>query len=299
MRMPDKKEMEKIRSANENHLVKLPDGTYVPSLGQGTWYMGENSAEKDKEIKALRLGIELGMTLIDTAEMYGDGGSERLVGEAIKGLRDKVFLISKVYPHNAGLNNISKACEESLRRLGTDHLDLYLLHWRGSVPLEETIEGMERLQKEGKILRWGVSNFDIKDMKELWNCKNGTNCMTDQVLYHLGSRGIEFSLLPWQREHKLPTMAYCPIAKGGKLRKELLKNPIVNKIAEDHDAEPLQIMLTWCIRSNDIIAIPKAVQEEHVIQNAKANLIDLTKEDLCKLDKAFPKPLRKMELDVL
>lgn len=299
MKALDNNKIEEIRNANEKRLVKLPDGTCVPALGQGTWYMGENPREKDKEIRALRLGIELGMTLIDTAEMYGDGGSEMVVGEAIKGLRDKIFLVSKVYPHNAGLRNISRACENSLKRLGTDHLDLYLLHWMGSVPLEETIEGMEKLRKEGKILRWGVSNLDIQDMKELWDCKNGANCITDQVLYHLGSRGIEFSLLPWQREHKMPIMAYCPIAKGGQLRRELFKNPIVNEIAEAHNARPAQIVLAWCIRTNDVIAIPKAVQEEHVIENASAALIDLSEEELARIDNAFPKPMRKMALDIL
>lgn len=193
--------------------MTLPDGTTIPCLGQGTWYMGEKPKRKAEEIKALQLGIELGMKLIDTAEMYGNGDSERLVGEAIKGRRDDVFLVSKVYPHNSGMDKIKIACENSLKRLGTDHLDLYLLHWRGRVPLEETIEGMERLRKEGKILRWGVSNFDTDDMEELWNTPNGSNCSTNQVLYHLGSRGIDFDLLPWQRVHHMPIMAYSPWLK--------------------------------------------------------------------------------------
>jgi diketogulonate reductase-like aldo/keto reductase len=271
----------------------------VPALGQGTWYMGERPKDKEKEVNALRLGIELGMTLIDTAEMYGEGGAELVVGEVIKGLRDKIFLLSKVYPHNAGLRNISRACEDSLRRLGTDHLDMYLLHWRGGVPLHETIEGMERLRKEGKILRWGVSNLDTDDMEELWNCRNGANCATNQVLYHLGSRGIEFDLLPWLRERKVPVMAYCPIAKGGQLRRELLSNRIVNEIADEHNVKPIQLLLAWILRTNDIIAIPKAVQEEHVIENARAASIQLTKEDLNRLEEAFPKPRRKMSLDIL
>lgn len=209
----DEKKRAEIKNALAKHVVTLPDGTSLPSLGQGTWYMGENPQVRDKEIKALQLGVELGMTLIDTAEMYGNGDSERLVGEAIKGRRNEVFLVSKVYPHHAGLDMISKACENSLKRLGTDHLDLYLLHWRGHVPLEETIEGMEKLREEGKILRWGVSNFDTVDMEELWNTTNGKKCVTNQVLYHLGSRGIDFDLLPWQREHNMPIMASVPLLK--------------------------------------------------------------------------------------
>lgn len=299
MSLISKSEIEKIRNMNESRTVKLPDGTCVPSLGQGTWYMGESSTSRGREIETLRLGIELGMTLIDTAEMYGEGGSELLVGEAIKDVRDKVFLVSKVYPHNAGLGNITTACENSLKRLNTDHLDLYLLHWRGSVPFEETIEGMEKLKKQGKILRWGVSNLDIEEMKELLNCENGKNCMVDQVLYHLGSRGIEFDLLPWQRKHKMPIMAYCPIAKGGKLRKRLLKDSVVTDIAKKYNAKPLQIILAWSIRNNDVIAIPKASQQKHVIENAKAGSIILSKEDIIRLDKVFPKPDRKVALDIL
>ena len=292
-------EIEEIRSANEKRIIRLADGTLAPSLGQGSWYMGEKKQDKNKEVQALKLGIELGMTLIDTAEMYGEGGAELVVGEAIKGIRDKVFLVSKVYPHNAGSKNIEEACERSLKRLGTDHLDLYLLHWRGSVPLQETIEGMEKLKRAGKILRWGVSNFDKDDMEELWSYRGGNECVTNQVLYHLGSRGIEFDLLPWQREHKIPTMAYCPIAKGGQLRKELLKNSIVKEIADAHHATAIQILLAWCMRAADVMAIPKAVQEEHVIENARAGSIHLSKEELEQLDAVFPRPRIKMPLDIL
>lgn len=299
MKLLNKDEIEQIRNINGKRVVRLPDGTSVPALGQGTWYMGEGLQDKDEEVNALKLGIELGMTLIDTAEMYGDGGAELVVGEAIKGIRDKVFLVSKVYPHNSGLRNIATACENSLKRLGTDHLDLYLLHWRGGVPLDETIEGMERLCRAGKILRWGVSNFDTEDMEELWNYTNGENCITNQVLYHLGSRGIEFDLLPQQREHNMPLMAYCPIAKGGILRRQLLNDPIVNEIAKEHNVKPLQIILAWSIRSGDVIAIPKAVQQAHVIENAKAGSIILSEEDLNRLERAFPKPRRKMSLDIL
>lgn len=288
-----------IGSKLGKRVVSLPDGTTVPVLGQGTWYMGENSRMKDQEVKALQLGIELGMTLIDTAEMYGNGGAERVVGEAIKGQRDKVFLVSKVYPHNAGRNKIAEACENSLKRLNTDHLDLYLLHWRGRIPLAETIEGMEKLKKEGKILRWGVSNFDTDDMEELLAASNGTNCMTNQVLYHLGSRGIEFDLLPWQQQHQMPIMAYSPIAQGGSLRRQLLSDSTIREIAEKHNVKPMQIVLAWCIRSNQVIAIPKAVQKEHVLENAAAAYIELSHEDLAKLDKAFPAPTRKVPLDII
>lgn len=299
MSLFDDKTISKIRSHVENRVITLSDGSTVPILGQGTWYMGEDPRAKENEIKALQLGIELGMTLIDTAEMYGNGGSERLVGEAIKGIRDKVFLVSKVYPHNAGKNKISTACENSLKRLGTDHLDLYLLHWRGGVPLEETIEGMENLKKEGKILRWGVSNFDTDDMQELVSATNGTNCVTNQVLYHLGSRGIEFDLLPWQKEHQMPIMAYCPLAQGGSLRSQLLNDPTIREIAGEHNVNPLQIVLAWCIRSNDVIAIPRSTQEKHVIENATAASIELSKEELDKLNEIFPKPHRKLPLDIV
>lgn len=291
--------MEKIKSANEKLRVRLPDGTDVPALGQGTWYMGENPAVRDKEIKVLRLGIELGMTLIDTAEMYGDGSAETLVGEAIKEIRDKVFLVSKVYPHNAGYDSIVTACENSLKRLKTDYLDLYLLHWKGSIPFQETIDGMEKLKKQGKILRWGVSNMDTPDMEEIINCRNGSNCMVNQVLYHLGSRGIEFDLLPWQRKHNIPIMAYCPIAKGGRLRKQLLRDRFVNEIARKYNVKPIQLILAWVIRTDDVIAIPKASHEEHVIENAKAAAIHFSKDDVNKLERSFPKPDRKMHLDML
>ncbi|MEK5325308.1 aldo/keto reductase [Aeribacillus sp. FSL M8-0254] len=299
MGLLDSNKIMEIRSHVEKRVVKLPDGTTVPCIGQGTWYMGDKPQEKAKEIKALQLGIELGMKVIDTAEMYGNGDSERLVGEAIKGRRDDVFLVSKVYPHNAGLDKISAACENSLKRLGTDYLDLYLLHWRGRIPLEETIEGMEKLRKEGKILRWGVSNFDTDDMEELWNTLNGSNCATNQVLYHIGSRGIDFDLLPWHREHHIPIMAYSPLAQGGTLRKQLLTDPTVNEIAKKYNVKPLQIALAWTIRTDDVIAIPKAGQEQHVLENAEAAAIELTQEDLNRLDEAFPKPRKKVPLDII
>lgn len=289
----------KTREFVEKRKVTLSDGTKVSALGQGTWYMGESTNKRDEEIKSLRLGLELGMNLIDTAEMYGDGLSEELVGKVIEGCRKDVFLVSKVYPHNVGINSISRACENSLKRLNTDYLDLYLLHWRGKVPLEETIEGMERLKKEGKILRWGVSNFDTDDMEELYNKSQGENCAINEVLYHLGSRGIEFDLLPWQRRNNIPTIAYCPLAQGGFLSRDLLKNEIINEIAEEHDVKPLQIALAWTIRENDIISIPKAASINHVIENANAASIILSTQDIERLERVFKKPYRKMPLDIV
>ncbi|KIL49417.1 aldo/keto reductase [Jeotgalibacillus soli] len=288
-----------INDALKKRTVTLPDGTSLPSLGQGTWYMGEDSQARSKEIKALQFGIDLGMTLIDTAEMYGSGDSERLVGEAIKGRRDEVFLVSKVYPHNSGLDSIAIACENSLKRLGVEQLDLYLLHWRGGVPLEETIDGMEKLKREGKIARWGVSNFDTSDMKELWSTPNGENCAINQVLYHAGSRGIDFDLVPWQQEHRMPIMAYSPLAHNESSKKRLISDPIFNEIAQKYGVKPLQIALAWTIRSGQVIAIPKAVQEQHVFENAQAATIELSEEDLTRIDQAFPKPTRKMPLDIL
>lgn len=290
---------EAIQAAMSKRTVCLPDGTLVPAIGQGTWNMGENPAEKKAEIAALRLGVDLGMSLIDTAEMYGEGKSEQVVGEAIKGIRDDVFLVSKVYPHNAGKDRLFSSCEQSLKRLGTDHLDLYLLHWRGRVPLAETIEGMEQLKKEGKIARWGVSNFDTDDMKELLNTPGGGNCATNQVLYHLGSRGIEYDLLPWHQENNLPIMAYSPLAQGGSLRKELLHDPVVRKISDAHQAEPLQVALAWSIRSNHVIAIPKAGKEKHVTANAQASALLLNTDELNQLDTVFSPPARKMPLDII
>ncbi|NGM82844.1 aldo/keto reductase [Paenibacillus sp. 7124] len=288
-----------IEQANARSRIALRDGTGVPRIGQGTWNIGEDASRRKEEVEALKLGVELGMNLIDTAEMYGEGRSETVVGEAVKGLRDKVFLVSKVYPHNAGLGRIERSCEDSLKRLGTDHLDLYLLHWRGRVPLEETVEGMERLVQQGKIARWGVSNFDTDDMEELLRLARGTHCATNQVLYHLGSRGIEFDLLPWQRKRQMPIMAYSPLAQAGALRKGLVQNEAVKAVAETHGATPLQVILAWCIREGGVIAIPKASSREHVLQNAAAALIDLSEEELRQLDRAFPEPERKMPLDII
>jgi diketogulonate reductase-like aldo/keto reductase len=299
MRSIDPQIIENITETMQKRRVNLPDGTTIPVLGQGTWYMGGDIKNREEELHALRMGIELGMTLIDTAEMYGEGEAEKLVGEAIKGKRDQVFLVSKVYPQNGGLDKIKQACENSLKRLKTDRLDLYLLHWRGRVPLSEVVEGMEQLKKDGKILRWGVSNFDTDDMKELIDVPSGSNCSVNQVLYHLGSRGIEYDLLPWQRERTIPTMAYSPLAHGGKLKGKLLNHPVVIELAETKQVEPMQIILAWCIRFNDIVAIPKASSVDHVMDNAFAATIKLSSSELEKLDKAFPAPGKKMPLDIL
>ncbi|NHN34467.1 aldo/keto reductase [Paenibacillus agricola] len=287
------------QSIDKRSMVTFSDGASVPAIGQGTWFMGDDISKRSEEIKALRLGVELGMSLIDTAEMYGEGKSELLVGEAISGIRDQVFVVSKVYPHHAGLKQIARSCEESLQRLQTDRLDLYLLHWRGNVPLAETIEGMEKLVAAGKILRWGVSNLDTSDMQELSRLAKGTSCVTNQVLYHLGSRGIEYDLLPWQRTHRMPIMAYCPLAQAGSLRKGLVQNQTVMELASKHGVKPLQLLLAWCIRNGDVIAIPKASSEQHVIENAAAGHIQLSAEDLNKLDQAFPQSTRKMPLDMV
>ncbi|WP_101908394.1 aldo/keto reductase [Marasmitruncus massiliensis] len=289
-----------IRKACEAKKVRLPDGTMVPQLGQGTWYMGELTGRHKNELEALKMGIGLGMTLLDTAEMYGDGAAERTVGEAIRSFpREKLFLVSKVYPHNADRRRIFHSCEDSLRRMKVQTLDLYLLHWRGRVPLEETVSCMEELIRQGKIKRWGVSNFDTADMEDLWRTPGGQNCAVNQVLYHLGSRGIEFSLLPWMRTHKIPVMAYCPLAQGGRLRKGLLEHPAVREISEKYDITSEQVLLSFVLSHPDIIAIPKAGKPAHVQQNAAAVLYPLDQGDLAKLDAAFPPPDRKMHLDIV
>ncbi|WP_434604330.1 aldo/keto reductase [Pseudomonas sp. R1-7] len=263
-------------------------GVSVPVIGQGTWRLGEEPSHHKKEVAALRLGIELGMTLIDTAEMYAEGGAEKVVGEAITGLRDQVFLVSKVYPHNASRKGIPLACERSLRRLDTDYIDLYLLHWRGQYPLEETVEAFERLREEGKIGRWGVSNFDVDDMEELAS----PACATNQVLYNLQERGIEFDLLPWSQQQHMPIMAYCPVGQGG----HLLRDHTVQQIAERHSATPAQIALAWLVRQDNVIAIPKATQPEHVRLNAEAANLQLESQDLAALDLVFPQPEGKQRL---
>ncbi|KDE37129.1 hypothetical protein AW40_05425 [Kosakonia radicincitans UMEnt01/12] len=283
----------------EKNIVFTGNAT-LPAIGQGTWYMGENSRLRAKEVDALRAGIDLGLTLIDTAEMYAEGGAEEVVGEALQGgLRDKAFLVSKVYPWNAAGKKAIAACEASLRRLKTDVLDLYLLHWRGNYSLAETVEVMETLMQQGKIRRWGVSNLDYSDMQELSRVSGGEACATDQVLYHLGSRGIEFDLLPWCQQQAMPVMAYCPLAQAGRLRDGLLESRVVQDIAHAHRASAAQILLAWVISHQGVMAIPKAASVAHVEENAAALKIVLSADDLARLDNAFPAPNRKTPLDVV
>lgn len=274
--------------------IVFPNNEEVCSLGQGTWYMGDKPAKRTEEIKALRRGIELGLTVIDTAEMYGDGRSESLVGEAIESLREEVFLISKVLPSNASYQGTKKACEKSLKRLETDYIDLYLLHWRGSYPLEETVRAMTELQKEGKIGQWGVSNFDVDDMEELYGVENGNTCAANEVLYNLSRRGTEFDLIPWCNRNNIPVIAYSPIEQGRILNDETLR-----EIAEKHDATTAQIALAWVLNNPSVLAIPKAGSIEHVEENAKSLSIKLDKEDLAMLDRAFPTPDIKIPLEML
>jgi diketogulonate reductase-like aldo/keto reductase len=274
--------------------VSLPNGETVSALGQGTWQMAERRERRAQEIAALRLGIELGLTLIDTAEMYGDGKTEELVGEAIAGLRDQAFLVSKVYPHNASRRGVAEACERSLKRLRTDRLDLYLLHWRGSYALSETVEGFEALRRAGKIRHWGVSNFDADDMEELAAVPDGRACAVNQILYNVSRRGPEYALMPWQAERRIPVMAYSPVGQG-----RLPTGGALAEVARRHGATPFQVALAWVMRSPDVIAIPKAAASAHVRDNRGALDITLTDEDLRAIDAAFPPPARKKPLEMI
>jgi diketogulonate reductase-like aldo/keto reductase len=272
----------------------LPSGDVVQVLGQGTWKMGEDSRRRAGEVNALKLGLDLGMTLIDTAEMYASGGAEEVVAEAIAGRRDELFLVSKVLPSNASRSGVARACENSLKRLRTDRIDLYLLHWPGSVPLSETVEAFEALKKAGKIRHWGVSNFDTDEMEELTGLRSGGNVQTNQVLYNLSRRGPEFDLAPWSRERGIPLMAYSPVEQGA-----LARNARLEAIAARHNATAAQIALAWVIAQPGVIAIPKASSQDHVRQNVAALDIKLTGEDLTELDRAFPPPTRKRGLEMI
>jgi len=274
--------------------TQLPSGAEVPVLGMGTWHMAEDPRLRNEEIAALRQGLDMGLTLIDTAEMYGDGDAEKLVGEAIAGRRDEVFLVSKVLPSHATRSGTISACERSLQRLATDRVDLYLLHWRESVPLEETVEAFSALVRAGKIRNWGVSNFDVADMEELIEVPGGEAVQTNQVLYNLTRRGIEFDLLPWCRKRALPVMAYSPIEQG-----RLLNHATLQKIAEQYDATPAQVALAWVLRQPGVVAIPKASNPEHVQENRAALAIHLTKNDLQALDREFPPPTKPVPLEML
>jgi diketogulonate reductase-like aldo/keto reductase len=275
-------------------MVDLPCGEQVPALGQGTWHMGEDRRRRADEVAALKLGIDLGMTLIDTAEMYASGGAEEVTREAIAGRRSEVFLVSKVLPSNASRAGVIRSCEASLRRLGTDRMDLYLLHWRGGVPLVDTVEAFQALKRAGKIRYWGVSNFDIDDMEELLGVDGGGAVQTNQILYNLSSRGIEYDLVPWSNERGIPLMAYSPVNQGSLGRERRLQ-----AIAERHGATATQIALAWVLRRKGVIAIPKAVEPDHVRQNRAALDIELGEDDLAELDRAFPPPRRKEPLAMI
>ena len=275
-------------------LVTFADGTTVPALGQGTWEIGDHPSRRDAEQAALARGIDLGMTLIDTAELYGDGRAERLVGEVIAGRRDEVFLVSKVKPENASEMKMMLACEKSLERLGVDRIDLYLLHWEGRIPLEETVDAFQELVDEGMIARWGVSNLDLRTMERLVDIDGGNDCAANQLLYNLGSRGVEFDLLPWMQARDMPMMAYSPLGRGG-----LLEHPLIVDIADRHDAPPAQVALAAVLRHDGVIAIPKASSVEHVEANADALDIQFDAEDIERLDAAFPPPTHETPLDII
>ena len=274
--------------------VRLADGCDVSALGMGTWHMGEREDRRRREVAALRAGIDAGMTLIDTAEMYGDGGAEEVIAQAISGRRDGVFLVSKVYPHNAGRRRAIQACERSLKRLQTDHVDLYLLHWRGRVPLAETVEAFERLRSDGKILRWGVSNFDTADIDELVALPNGANCAVNQVLYHLAERGVEWSLVPRCRELAIAVMAYSPFGEGA-----LLEDDRLARSARTIDVTPAQLALAWLLQQPGVIAIPQTSDVAHVAENRASASITLSASTLAALDAAFPPPRHARPLAVI
>ncbi|MCA0366449.1 MAG: aldo/keto reductase [Proteobacteria bacterium] len=275
-------------------LVTFADGTTVPALGQGTWELGDDPALRDEQQEALAHGLDLGMSLIDTAELYGDGRSERLVGEVIAGRRDEVFIVSKVKPENASEMKMMLSCEKSLERLGVERLDLYLLHWEGRVPLEETVAAFQELVDEGMIARWGVSNLDLRAMEALMQIEGGEDCAANQLLYNLGSRGVEFDLLPWMQARDMPMMAYSPLGRGG-----LLEHPLILDIANRHGAEPAQVALAAVLRHDGVIAIPKASSVEHVQANADALEVQFDLEDLERLDRAFPPPTQETPLDII
>lgn len=283
------------REGSSIRTIALRSGRAIPVLGQGTWEMGEDRTKQRGEIAALRLGFDLGMTLIDTAEMYGEGGAEEVIAEAIAGRRADVFVVSKVYPHNATRAGTVEACERSLARLKTDYLDLYLLHWRGTVPLAETLDAFSSLKRAGKIRDYGVSNFDQSDMEEAVAAPGGSEIATNQVLYNLRHRGIEWDVLPWCRERDIPIMAYSPIDRSMK-RGGMLGNAAMRSVASRHGATPAQVALAWLLRQRGIIVIPKAAQVSHVRENRAALELKLTDEDLEELNRAFPSPQSKTAL---
>ncbi|MDW8315320.1 MAG: aldo/keto reductase [Rhodovarius sp.] len=270
-------------------MIPWPDGRSVPVLGQGTWRMGEDPARRQEEVRALQAGIDAGLTLIDTAEMYGEGGAEEVVGEAIRGRRQQVFLVSKVLPQNASRRRLPQALAGSLRRLGTDVLDCYLLHWQGSVPLAETAEALERAREAGLIRSWGVSNLDLEELASL-----PPGCATNQVLLHAGERGVEYALLPWMRQRGMPLMAYSPLGQG-----QLLRHPVLRQVAARHGATPAQVALAFVLRQPGVLAIPKTAQAARAAENAAAARLRLPAEEWAVLDAAFPPPRRRRPLAML
>ena len=274
--------------------VTLPSGERVPAFGQGTWHMGEDRRRAAEEAAAVRLGIELGMTLIDTAEMYGNGRAEEIVAEAMGRERDRLFIVSKVLPYNASQKGVVEACERSLKRLKTDRIDLYLLHWRGAVPLADTLAGFARLQRDGKIRHHGVSNFDLDDMKEWVGLAGGATVAANQILYNLTRRGPEFELIPWCRERQIAIMAYTPLGQG-----RMLQDKALAEVAARHGASPAQVALAWLLRRDGMMVIPKATQPEHVRDNRGALDLRLTADDLTVIDRAFPPPKGRSALGML
>lgn len=274
--------------------VMLPSGEAVPAFGLGTWHMGEDPRRAADEAAAVRLGIELGMTLIDTAEMYGSGGAEEVVAQASAGLRDRLFIVSKVLPYNASQKGVIEACERSLKRLKTDRIDLYLLHWRGSVPLAETLAGFILLQRDGKIRHHGVSNFNADDMREWVALAGGDTVASNQILYNLARRGPEWELIPWCRERRVSIMAYSPLEQG-----RVLGNRALQQVAAHHNATAAQVALAWLLRQDGMIVIPKATNQEHLRENRAALDIRLTGDDLAVLDRAFPAPTGRTSLGML
>ncbi|MCC5895535.1 MAG: aldo/keto reductase [Alkalibacterium sp.] len=280
--------------------ITFPNGRKVLNLGQGTWGMGEEESRRRNEVEALRTGIDNGLTLIDSAEMYAEGNAERVAGEAITPYnREELFLVSKVYPTNAGEKRMFESCENSLKRLGVNELDLYLLHWPGNIALQETIDCFEELKQQGKIRDWGVSNFDLEDMQELLSLRNGENCQTNQVLYHLASRGIEVVLYDYLRANNIPVMAYCPIiGQEPDLKEKVYESPAVNQIAKHHNISVIQLLLAFVTQYEQMIAIPKAGSKDHVIQNRQALNIELTNDEMAMLNEAFPAPEKRIPLRV-
>lgn len=278
--------------------IRLKNDSFVPVLGQGTWNMGEDPSKRRDEIEALRYGIQHGMSLIDTAEMYGEGKAEELVGEAIRPFRrEQLFLVSKVYPWHADRENIFISCEKSLRRLGTDYLDLYLLHWHEDIPYEETISCMHELMSTGMIRGWGVSNLDTEDMKEV-EAEGGSDCLCDQVLYNIGSRGIEYDLLPWLEEHDMKVMVYCPLAHDADRRESIISHPVLKRIAIAHRVSPCTVMLAFVLQNPDLCTIVKASSVRHVKENLKALDLKFTHMEWLKLNEVFPAPDHKVPLAV-